>query len=329
MVDIRAKASTKMTYAQRLRLMKWLREAAMHPTLVPLAAYGQPLQRRTNNGTAIVTSTIDGVNLDAVDEEYAKAVKHTLSNIDDERCPICLDSIDSPTVTACGHLFCCECINNAFNHQTNNKRCPCCRTNLNGKVLREIKLQGNIDDTGDSIVVEHPHAGASEISKDIMEAFGESTSMESPKIQELTKWFKENPTEKALVFTSMTSTIVNSIMDCLKKCNIDQVAITGNMTKNQRTKAIKHFQNNDSCRAFILTTRSASFGLTLTAASTVIFFEPCMNRSLRNQCIGRMDRLSQKSKNLSVITFAVENSIEEKLADIVKVKNWSFKDVGL
>ena len=54
-----------------------------------------------------------------------------------------------------------------------------------------------------------------------------------------------------------------------------------------------------------------------------------MNRSLRNQCIGRMDRLSQKSKKLSVITFAVKNSIEETLAEIVKVKNWSFKDVGL
>jgi superfamily II DNA or RNA helicase len=329
MIDKRVKSSQRMTYAQRLRLMKWLREAAMHPTLVPLAAYGNPLQRRTSNGTAIVTSTIEGVNLDAVDDKFAQTVKNTLTKLDEERCPICLDSIDTPTVTACGHIFCSECINNAFNHQPTNKRCPCCRSTLNGKVLREIKLEGNVDDTGDSIVVEHPHAGASEISKELKQTWDETYNMLSPKIAQLTKWFEENPNEKALVFTSMTSNIVNTIMDCLKIHDIDHVAITGNMTKNQRTKAIKHFQNNESCRAFILTTRSASFGLTLTAASTVIFFEPCMNRSLRNQCIGRMDRLSQKSKKLSVITFAVENSIEEKLADIVKVKNWSFKDVGL
>ena len=327
MVNNRVKVSQRLSYAQRLRLMKWLREASMHPRLVPLAAYGMPLQRRTSNGTAIVSSTIDGVRLDNVDDTFAETVKNTLTNITEERCPICLDSIDTPTVTACGHIFCSECINNAFRIQ--GKRCPCCRTSLNGKVLREIKLKGNVEKNGDTIVVEHPHAGASELSKDVMDMYESSSSMISPKLEELKKWFDDNPTEKALIFTSMTSNIVNTITECLNDVNIEHVSITGNMTKNQRTNAIKHFQKNASCRAFILTTRSASFGLTLTAASTVIFFEPCMNRSLRNQCIGRMDRLSQKSKKLSVITFAVKNSIEETLAEIVKVKNWSFKDVGL
>jgi hypothetical protein len=42
-----------------------------------------------------------------------------------------------------------------------------------------------------------------------------------------------------------------------------------------------------------------------------------------------MDRIGQKKKCLDVITFAVEGSIEEKLAEVVKVKNWSFKDVNL
>ena len=329
MVDKRIKTCQRMSYAQRLTLMKWLRQVTLHPHFVPLAAYGEPLQRRTTNGTAIVTSTIDGINLDAVDDTFAETVKDTLSNISEERCPICLDSIDTPTVTACGHIFCSECINNAFNHQPGNKRCPCCRTSLTGKILREIKLQGNVDDTGDSIVVEHPQAGACEISKEIKDLYEVDCNFCHAKASELRIWFDEHPSEKVLIFTSMSGFVVDSITDTLKEGEIDYVAITGNMTKNQRTKAIYKFQNDEDCRAFILTTRSASFGLTLTAASTVIFYEPCMNRSLRNQCIGRMDRLSQKSKKLSVITFAVKGSIEEKLADIVKVKNWSFKDVGL
>ena len=172
MVNNRVKVSQRLSYAQRLRLMKWLREASMHPRLVPLAAYGMPLQRRTSNGTAIVSSTIDGVRLDNVDDTFAETVKNTLTNITEERCPICLDSIDTPTVTACGHIFCSECINNAFRIQ--GKRCPCCRTSLNGKVLREIKLKGNVEKNGDTIVVEHPHAGASELSKDVMDMYESS-----------------------------------------------------------------------------------------------------------------------------------------------------------
>ena len=102
------------------------------------------------------------------------------------------------------------------------------------------------------------------------------------------------------------------------------------MTQKQRSKAIDHFQNEETCRAFILTARSASYGLTLTAASTLIFFEPCMNKSLKEQCIGRMDRLGQEKKSLQVITFAVKDSVEHDLLNISKEKNsFTFKDIGL
>ena len=119
------------------------------------------------------------------------------------------------------------------------------------------------------------------------------------------------------------------IQQALQEANIKHVVVSGSMTRHQRAKSIDTFQNDKSCRAFLLTTRSASYGLTLTAASSIIFFEPCMNRSLREQCIGRMDRIGQAKSSLDVITFAVEGSIEEKLAEVVKVKNWSFKDENL
>ena len=69
----------------------------------------------------------------------------------------------------------------------------------------------------------------------------------------------------------MSTKITDDIHEQLEQHGIGHVIVSGIMTKRQRGVAIEKFQTDDSCRAFLLTARSASYGLTLTAASTVIF----------------------------------------------------------
>jgi len=330
MVKLRIEQSPNVSYAMRLKWLTWLRRAAMNPGLVPSSAYGKPLTRKASSGVSVVVSTTANLKLQHTDDTYIGVVKDKLDNVENERCPICLDSIDSPTVTSCGHIFCGECINNAFQHQpVNGKRCPCCRKVITNDPLKEIKISDNITDKKTTTsIVESANSGASEVENSVLEQLDAMRNTYTLKENALINWFDNND-GKCLIFTSFSNDFIEKIRAVLSVNDIQYEVIHGNMTRKKRHLAVQNFQKNPDCRAFILTTRSASYGLTLTAASTIIFFEPCMNRSYRQQCIGRIERLGQTSKELKVITFAVGNSVEEKLSKVTLVKNWSFKDIGL
>ncbi|MCY1559389.1 hypothetical protein D9M68_964230 [compost metagenome] len=62
-------------------------------------------------------------------------------------------------------------------------------------------------------------------------------------------------------------------------------------------------------------------------ADTVINFELPWNPSRKNQRIGRIDRLGQKSSNLTVINLIMRNSIEMKVASGLVLKQDLFDSV--
>lgn len=55
----------------------------------------------------------------------------------DTKCGICLENIQEPASTVCGHVFCFECIKLA---QQSSKQCPLCRTRLNSKQYHRLFL---------------------------------------------------------------------------------------------------------------------------------------------------------------------------------------------
>ena len=136
MINSRLEKSFNIT-SHRLRYLLYLRLATYNPSMAPLAIYGKPLARAIGDGLSIVSKTAENINLQ-LDGNYDEVLKKSLSKIEEQNCPICLDSIDIPTVTKCGHLFCSECIKNALEMSRNGKKCPCCREDLNNTMLREI-----------------------------------------------------------------------------------------------------------------------------------------------------------------------------------------------
>tara|TARA_E500000331_G_scaffold336912_1_gene364516 strand:- start:194 stop:3436 length:3243 start_codon:yes stop_codon:yes gene_type:complete len=328
MINSRLEKSFNIT-SHRLRYLLYLRLATYNPSMAPLAIYGKPLARSLGDGLSIVSKTAENINLH-LEGNYDEVLKNSLSKIEEQNCPVCLDSIEIPTVTRCGHLFCSECIKNALEMSRNGKKCPLCREDLTNTMLREIVVNSEEIEHKETTIVEHGTLGASEVDNKLKK-YVNSTKKDwtNPKVERLIKWF-ENNNGKCLIFTSLSTNIIFDIKKHLEKAKIGYAVIFGNMTRKQRAKSIERFQTDDNCRAFLLTSRSASYGLTLTAASTLIFFEPVLNESLKQQCIGRIDRLSQNKKSLDVISFVVSGSIEEKLLKATKDKDWfSLKDIGL
>lgn len=81
------------------------------------------------------------------------------------------------------------------------------------------------------------------------------------------------------------------------------------MTPSRRAKSIDRFQTSDDVRVFLMTTKTASVGITLTAASHIYFLEPCMDAHVRKQSVGRAWRIGQ-TKPVTVTTLRTADTFE-------------------
>lgn len=61
-----------------------------------------------------------------------------LSSGADEECPVCLDSLSTPVITHCAHVFCRRCIEDVIKTCEHNPRCPLCRGCIGMDVLVEV-----------------------------------------------------------------------------------------------------------------------------------------------------------------------------------------------
>ena len=72
--------------------------------------------------------------------------------------------------------------------------------------------------------------------------------------------------------------------------------INGSVSANERRNIFNRFQNFEDPRILIIQPQSASHGVTLTRADTVVFWSPVMSVETYLQCVARVDRVGQKNK---------------------------------
>jgi superfamily II DNA/RNA helicase len=112
----------------------------------------------------------------------------------------------------------------------------------------------------------------------------------------------------------------------LHEAGIGFAQLTGKVEVKNRGKLVKKFEDDPECKVF-LSSEAGGAGLNLQVADTVINFELPWNPAKKNQRIGRIDRLGQRSKKLTVISFVSRNSIEEKIAAGLGLKQNLFDGV--
>jgi len=113
---------------------------------------------------------------------------------------------------------------------------------------------------------------------------------------------------RILVFSQFTS-MLSLIASELESAGLDYVVLTGDTI--DRETPVGRFQNGE-VPIFLVSLKAGGIGLNLTAADTVIHFDPWWNPAVENQATDRAHRLGQ-DKPVFVYKLIVAGSIEEKI----------------
>ncbi|XP_040323771.1 DNA excision repair protein ERCC-6-like [Herpailurus yagouaroundi] len=117
---------------------------------------------------------------------------------------------------------------------------------------------------------------------------------------------------QTLVF-SQSRQILNIIECLLKNRHFKILRIDGTITHLvEREKRINLFQQNKDYSVFLLTTQIGGVGLTLTAATRVVIFDPSWNPATDAQAVDRVYRIGQK-ENVVVYRLITCGTVEEKI----------------
>jgi superfamily II DNA or RNA helicase len=120
---------------------------------------------------------------------------------------------------------------------------------------------------------------------------------------------------KVLVFSQFTSMLA-LIADELAKAGLPFTTLTGETA--DRESVIQAFQDG-AIPVFLISLKAGGVGLNLTAADTVIHFDPWWNPAVENQATDRAHRIGQ-SRNVFVYKLVVAGSIEEKILALQEKK---------
>ena len=103
----------------------------------------------------------------------------------------------------------------------------------------------------------------------------------NPAVEYVEKFLASTDNEKIILF-AFHERVIRELKDRL---NCDYIA--GGVSDIDRAEAIRRFQNDSDARVIVLNTRSAGKGITLSAASHVLFVESEWSQALMRQCLGR------------------------------------------
>lgn len=247
------------------------------------------LQHMASTGRQILLRTLP---TDRTDTWFHPESRVPLADVPaDDPCPICIGPMDEPSKTVCNHWFCKECIGNAM---IRNNRCPMCRATI---------------DPG-TIFVAEPETAPPEPETPRPQQELVSTKMTTI-TRDVVKILEDEPDDRILVFFE-TRAMLDVYAEHLKKQRIMHTAIHGGVSVSTRSRRISEFQySHDSpYRVLLLTTKTASAGITLTRANHIILCSPTIPRELETQMIGRSHRLGQ-SKPVYFTRYIAKNTIEE------------------
>ena len=130
----------------------------------------------------------------------------------------------------------------------------------------------------------------------------------------------ENVHNKAVIWSHYTHDVKRIIEEIKNKYGEDSVVdYFGETSQDQRSINIKKFQNDDKCRFFVGTTHTGGYGITLTAASTMIYFSNGYDLEKRQQSEARIDRIGQE-KPMTYIDIISEDTVDDRIVKALRSK---------
>jgi SNF2 family DNA or RNA helicase len=128
---------------------------------------------------------------------------------------------------------------------------------------------------------------------------------------------------KVLVFANYLHAL-DCISQELNTNGIDYLLMTG--ATRDRKSLVEKFQNDDTCKVFLMTLKTGGIGLNLTAADYIFIFDPWWNIAAENQAIDRSHRIGQDKKVFSY-KLITRGTIEEKILELQHIKKELFDNL--
>ena len=148
---------------------------------------------------------------------------------------------------------------------------------------------------------------------------GSTQEIPNNRIDELTNVLGE--IEGKVVIWGHWQKDINQIIKAIVK-EYDEKSVVdyyGLTPKNERQKNIDKFQNDPDCRFFVGTPATGGYGITLTAASNMIYYSNGYNLEFRTQSEARIDRIGQKYP-MTYIDIICENTVDERIVKALRKK---------
>ena len=243
-----------------------------------------------------------------------------------EDCPVCLEDLHNPVITACAHVFGYECIERVIETQ---HRCPMCRA-------EPLELNTLV----------RPAAGIGEAQDSLPPNLDINTS--SSKTQALLSILAashKKPGTKTVIFSQWTS-FLDIIQYQLEANGYTFARIDGTMSPGRRDMAMHALDTDPECTIMLASLAVCSVGLNLVAANQVIladsvcllffffflFFFQVLSPipipriplvtiiqwwapAIEDQAVDRVHRLGQ-TRPTTVWRLIMDGSIEERVGEI-------------
>ena len=126
----------------------------------------------------------------------------------------------------------------------------------------------------------------------------------------------ESGGHKVLVFSQFVS-MLKLVRDALDEDRVKYEYLDGSTT--DRPERIERFQSDPTIPVFLISLKAGGTGLNLTAADTVIHFDPWWNPAVEDQASDRAHRIGQ-TKVVTVYRLVAAGTIEEKILELKQKK---------
>ena len=256
-------------------------------------------------------------------------VKQEAEEVSDEEmmCIICQSPIIVGSLTACGHRFCKECLNEWL---ARNSTCPMCKSYTDRDTVYysthyKHDLKAHTEENKHT-QTEAQHSDAvhqiykqvdAETLQDIQRmklsnSYGSKVDMIVKQVLHLRG---QDPYVQIVIFSQWRDLLV-ILASAFDKAKITYVSAKGSHVAALTSKlsdpveAFKDQNNIKTC--FLLNAQAQASGLTLINATHIFLCEPLVNTPTELQAINRIHRIGQK-KVTTVWMFAIENTVEENI----------------
>ena len=125
---------------------------------------------------------------------------------------------------------------------------------------------------------------------------------------------------KAVIWAHYRHDIATIVREIEKKYPMSVVTYYGNTSTDDRQKAIKKIQDPESKVRFLVgTPQTGGYGITLTGASTMIYYSNGYDLEKRQQSEARIDRIGQE-KRMTYIDILAEDTVDERIVKALRKK---------